>query len=229
MDKKNFIKKARELQKDYKPSQNVRDQLARLDLLAVVGPTGVGKTTIIEQSKVHFVLSDVTRDEREGEEDGRDYYFRKDYDRLMEDIESGEFVQYVISSETNEFYGTKRSSYPSDGACTMAIYANIINFFKTLGFHKVVPIYIIPPGYEEWMQRIKSHQDADLPERMVEARESLTLALGDPSYYFIVNGNLGMALDQFQQLASGTVPSTVNLHAARELARTLLIRLGAAS
>ncbi len=226
MDKQTFIQKARELLSNYQPSQNVQAQLARLDLIGVVGPTGVGKTTIIERSNIPYVLSDVTRLKRDDEVDGKDYHFRTNYDRLWTEIESGRFVQYVVS-DTDEFYGTRAASYPDSGACTMAIYASVIPVFKTLGFRKVVSVYIVPPSYAEWMQRIGSHEDENVSKRLKEAKESLELGLADPHMIFMINGNLEAAINQFMRIAAGENMSDSAQKAARDVAASLLDELSA--
>ena len=106
MDKQTFIQKAWELSARYTCSPAVKAQLAQLELVATVGATGVGKTTIMELSGIPYVLSDVTRAPRKQEKDGVDYNFRKDYDKLWEELENGEFVQYYVS-QTFEFYGSR--------------------------------------------------------------------------------------------------------------------------
>ena len=82
MDKQTFINKVTELQANYQPNSAVKAHLARVDLIAVVGATGVGKTSIMMQSGVPYVPSDVTRPIREGEKNGVDCNFRNDYDRI---------------------------------------------------------------------------------------------------------------------------------------------------
>ena len=186
MDKQTFIQKAALLQPRYTPSPTVKQQLSQVDLIIAVGPTGVGKTSIMEHSAVPYISSDVTRAPRKGEENGIDYNFRTDYAKLYQELENGEFVQYIVHPN-GEFYGTKAQSFPESGPCTLSIIASTIPLFFTLGFRRVQLVYIIPPSYEVWMKRTQSHHDKDLPTRLVEAKASIEAALADGRYHFIIN------------------------------------------
>jgi guanylate kinase len=220
MIKPEFIHKAVGLMATYKPNENLASQLAQVDVIATVGPTGVGKTIIMEQSGLPYVISDTTREPRKDEKEGVDYFFRSDYDQLLKEIESGDFVQYIIG-HTGEFYGTKGKSYPLIGTCTMAIVAAAIPVFRRLGFRKVTPIYIVPPNFNEWMKRISTHRDKDLKERLIEAKESIQLALSDNSYLFMVNDDLEKAVETFKNLAANQEPDKADQEHAREVALQL--------
>ncbi len=150
MDKQKFISEVKRLVSDYKPNKDVTERLRSLDLIAVVGPTGVGKSKIIDDSGLHLVLSDMTRNPRAGEKDGVDVWFRSDYDKLLEEIKNGEFAQLLVG-HTGEFYGTKYSSYPEDGLCVMPIITSALPVFYNLGFKSVKTVYILPPSFDEWM------------------------------------------------------------------------------
>jgi guanylate kinase len=223
MDLQTFLKKALNLKPKYMPSEAVKTHLAGLDLLAVVGPTGVGKTTIMEQSGVPYILSDVTRKPRKHEKDGVEYNFRSDYMSLSSELDKGEFAQFVVSQ--TGFYGTKDAAYPSSGPCTMAVYANAVPAFKMLGFRKLIPVYILPPNYNEWMKRIAEHHDNEFNVRMHEARQSLELALSESSYYFIVNDDLARAIEEFKAIAAGTPPDAAHQARSREVALRLLTQI----
>ena len=225
MDKTDFIKWATKLSESYAANERVRGELAGVELLAIVGPTGVGKTSIIKKLGYPEVLSDVTREPRKGEKDKRDYYFRKDYLQMLQEIKTGEYVQFLINP-TGEFYGTQRRAYPNQGRCSMAVLANQIEHFKTLGFHKVRQFYIMPPGYVEWMRRVGTHQSADLQRRLEEAKESMKLALKDEDYTFILNDNLDDAVRNVKQILDGGQIDKHRVALAKDTAGALLEKLG---
>lgn len=223
MDLQTFMQNARQLQARYTPSDEVKQHLAQLDLIAVVGPTSAGKTTIMEKSEVPYVLSDVTRRPRKHERDGVDYNFRTDYEQLWGELERGEFVQYVLS-ETG-FYGTKDAAYPASGPCTMAIYANAIDYFKSMGFKNCRPVYILPPNYHEWMRRAGILQGDEIDIRLREAKQSIEFALSDSSYIFIVNDDLLRATEDFEAIANGKMPDAASQERAREVGLELLAKI----
>ncbi|MBA2279458.1 hypothetical protein H0V99_03415 [Candidatus Saccharibacteria bacterium] len=219
MDKSTFIERVKALQPAYAANKEVLSQLSHINLIAIVGPSGAGKSTITRQSGLPYVVGDTTRAAREGELQGRDYNFRDDFEPLMQEVECGEFVQFVIQRET-EFYGTKAASYPSSGACAMSVLATAIPIFKTLGFQTFLPLYVVPPNHSEWMRRLSTHRDKDLESRLLEAKESLSAALNDPSYVFVLNDNLDSAITTMRKIAAGDVDPTASAR-ARSSANTL--------
>ncbi len=77
-------------------------------ILVLSGPSGAGKSTIIEHSSkqigsYYFSISTTTREPREGEVDGVDYYFvsRTEFE---EGIKSGNFLEYATVH--GNYYGT---------------------------------------------------------------------------------------------------------------------------
>jgi len=223
MDKQAVISRLKSLQVTYRPNPDVVRQISHINLLAVVGPTGAGKSTVTKQTGLPFVVGDTTRAPREGEVHGRDYNFRVDPQSLLDEVERGEFVQFVIERET-ELYGTKASSYPSSGVCVMSIIASSMARFMDLGFASVTPVYVVPPNNSEWMRRIASHHEKDLESRLMEAKDSLNAALSDPQYIFIVNDELPKAVEAIRQVAGGNLDHTASAQ-ARNSAKVLLDHL----
>lgn len=217
MEKKDFIVWASKLQQSYTPDQTVLDRISNIELIAIVGPTGVGKSTIIAELEIPVVLSTVSRDKRPGEKDKKNYNFTDDYLKIIEEIKAGQFVQFVVNNN-GEFYGTHINSYPKSGVCTMAIIAAAMPVFRNIGFKKVTKFYIMPPSYVEWMRRIGGVRTKDLLNRISEAKDSMLLAAGDDEYNFILNDSLELALKDIrgvtnnepinthrQELAVGTI------------------------
>jgi guanylate kinase len=128
MQKEDFIIWARKLQGSYNASEEVRARLSYVDLLAIVGPTGVGKTTIINELNIPAVMSDVTRNMRPDEKNNLNYHFREDYLGILQEIKTGQFAQFVVS-DAGDFYGTHVDAYPEKDWCSMAIFADAIPSF----------------------------------------------------------------------------------------------------
>ncbi|MDQ3064741.1 MAG: hypothetical protein M3Q36_00520 [bacterium] len=223
MDKQAVMARLKDLQPGYRANPQVLAQLSHINILAVIGPTGAGKSTIVRQSGLPFVIGDTTRAPREGEVQGKDYNFRIDFENMVREIDDGEFVQYVIQRDI-DIYGTRSSSYPASGVCVMSILATALVDFRNIGFNSLRPIYIVPPNHSEWMRRISAHRDKDLEARLLEAKESLMAALNDPSYVFIINDNLETAISVLQGVARGSVDMNESSR-ARTSASTLFEHL----
>ena len=172
----------------------------------IIGPSGVGKSTLIEQSGFAFVPSDTTRDIRPVEQEGVDMYFRKDYDQVIDDIKAGRFVQ-IVPFATGDLYATKDTSYPTSGVAIMPVMVDAIPVFRELGFAKTISAFISPPSYTEWMRRMETHIGTaqQLERRLSEADRSLKFALNDQNIHFILNDNVDLALEQLKDLVSGRV------------------------
>lgn len=206
MNREEFLRKFPELIKNYRPSSSVTSHVGSINLLMVIGPSGVGKSTLIEQSGLALVPSDTTRDARPGEKDGIDMYFRTDYQKIVDEIKNGDFVQVAVGSG-GDFYATRASSYPADGWAAMPVMADVVPIFRELGFKKTISSFVVPPTFEEWMRRMGSHKlaPAELKKRLAEARRSLSFALQDASIHFILNEEIPSAEKQIKDLLNGEI------------------------
>jgi len=80
-------------------------------LFVISAPSGAGKTTIIRElfrvnPKLKFSVSATTRAKRQGETDGRDYYFLSD-DEFNNKLKSGDFIEW--ETVHSKRYGTLKS------------------------------------------------------------------------------------------------------------------------
>jgi guanylate kinase len=125
MTREEFIKILPSLVKDYQMSAETVGRIRNIDLLMIVGGSGVGKTAIIKRLGIPYVISDTTRPIRPEEINGSDYFFRTDYEQLVNEIKERNFVQVNIFS-TGDFYGTRASAYPEVGLAVYAIVADTI-------------------------------------------------------------------------------------------------------
>ncbi len=77
-------------------------------ILIVSGPSGAGKSSLIKAAKeqigdFYFSISTTTREPREGEREGVDYFFT-DQESFEADIKAGEFLEYA--QVHGNYYGT---------------------------------------------------------------------------------------------------------------------------
>jgi guanylate kinase len=206
MSREEFLKQLPKLVENYKPASDVLRQISELSLLMIVGPSGVGKTSIINRLGLKYVVSDTTRSARSDEQEGVDYYFREDYDKIVDEIKNGRFVQVAVDSG-GDLKATREDVYPESGMAVMAVVAGAIPIYRQLGFKKTLGAFITPPSYDEWMARLNSHKltpDQQM-HRLSEAAHSLEFSLSDPQMHFILNDELEKAVAQTELLIKGQI------------------------
>jgi guanylate kinase len=205
MTREEFIKLLPELVKDYQAPAVVLSRIRNVDLLMMVGGTGVGKTSIIKQLGVPYVVTDTTRAIRPEEINGLDYFFRTDYGQLANEIKQRNFVQVNVFS-TGDFYGTRSSAYPEVGFAAFAVVAEKVPLFRQLGFSDTITAFVTPPEFLEWMSRLdRNNVETDqLASRLAEAKRSFEFALSDSQTHFVLNDDLDKAVAQTKMLLAGT-------------------------
>ena len=220
-----FLQTLPELAKNYKPATEALEQLRAVTLLMVIGPSGVGKTTLVNKLSIPYVPSDTTRPIRPHEASGKDMYFLTDYDKVVSDINTGEFVQVAIGA-SGDLYATRASSYPASGLAVMPVMADVVPIFRGLGFASTTTIFVVPPSFDEWMRRMDSHKltDEQLQKRLAEAKRSLSFALHDPETHFILNDTIENALVQINNLLDGRIDQKL-ANLARQTAEQNLERI----
>jgi guanylate kinase len=227
MDAEAFKAKLQELIPYYRPNPAVKSQLSEIIMLAVVGPTSVGKTTLIESTGLPMIVSDASRAPRRGEIDGVDNFFRSDFDAVIREIEAGEYVQIAFGSE-GDFKGTKISRYPQSGVVAMPVTSAALPVFYSLGFKKVIPAYIVPPSFDEWRRRMQARRSQESDElfmnRLKEAARSLTDALNDDRYKFVINDDLNTAKSDILSISTEQYDAQKNAQ-AREIAVSIKLQL----
>jgi guanylate kinase len=221
MTREEFLKQLPELVKNYKPASDVLSHINNLSLLMVVGPSGVGKTSLINRLDRKYIIADNTRSPRPDEKEGVDYYFRQDYDQIVEQMKNGRFVQVAVDSG-GDLKATRDMAYPESGTAVMAVVADVIPIFRNLGFKETISVFVTPPSYEEWMQRLNAHDLSSEQQmlRLSEAARSLEFALGDKEMHFILNDDLESAVEQIKNILNGQ-PDKEREARARAIAKIL--------
>jgi guanylate kinase len=204
MTRDDLIKILPELIRDYQAPPEIIERISGIDLLMIIGGTGVGKTSIIKRLGIPFVPTDTTRPIRPDEIDGTDYFFRTDYQSVVAGIKSRKFVQAAVGP-AGDFYGTRIDAYPQVGLAVYAVVADVVPIFRQLGFSETTSAFITPPTFIEWMQRIdRNNVESDqLSKRLEEAKRSFNFALNDSQIHFILNDDLDKAVYQTKMLVSG--------------------------
>lgn len=218
----------------YTPSQEVRDQLAGRHAVIVVGPTGVGKTTLINAAlkrdpTFKLIISDMSRASRPGERDGIDANFRTRQEILARKARR-EYVNTTEGLNGADVYATPPESFPVQGVGIMPLFAEVVPEFRVLPFGSFKTVFILPTNWDVWQERLEQRQFT--PEqrhsRLLEGVRSLEFAVRDPETILIVNDDLQLAEAIFVRvLQQGPIPGPLRASQpmAKKLANELLARL----
>lgn len=171
-------------------------------LVVYAGASGVGKGTIMKRllsrnENIRLSVSATTRAPREGEVDGREYYFvtRERFDQMIAEDGFLEHAEYV-----GNCYGTPKEP-------VFRMLEEGIDVFLEIeikGFLQIkqscpdcVSIFIIPPSYEELKLRLTGRGTESpevIAERLKTAQEELSHQhLFD---YVVVNDDVDRAADE---------------------------------
>lgn len=188
------------------------DETTQGTMLLISGPSGSGKSTIckrlLEDPRVVFSVSATTRTKREGEVDGRDYYFLS-VEEFREKRATGAFLE---SAEVyGNLYGTLRE--PMQEAIAKGfVYLVEIDVQGAMqllaGAEPGIYVFIAPPSMEELEARLRG--------RGSETPESLERRLGkaEDEYrerhrydHVVVNDDLNIAVADVRVIAGLDTPA----------------------
>ncbi|MGM7701114.1 guanylate kinase [Pseudalkalibacillus sp. Hm43] len=176
-------------------------------LFVLSGPSGVGKGTVNRSLRqqwdgLEFSISVTTRNPREGEQDGVDYFFksREEFERMIEHNELLEYAEYV-----GNYYGTPLK-YVEDTLASGKDVLLEIEVQGALQVRKLVPegvfIFLVPPSLDELRNRIvgRGTETEDLiNNRMSVAKEELEMM--DHYDYVVENDEIQAACDRIKAIA----------------------------
>lgn len=211
----------------YTPSQDVLDYLHRVDFVGVVGPTAVGKSTLISRAlerdpSLHLVCSTTSREPRPGELSGDGMHFRSQA-KMEQRIAAREYVQMLRLF--NNIYATAPEDYTEEGISILPMAADAAAVFRSLPFHSLRIIYVLPPSLEVWRDRIEGRATNELDKRMAEAVISLQFALQNSDVVFVLNDDLDVATESFIDVLHDHAADPEQQAACRHLADALLAHL----
>jgi guanylate kinase len=171
-------------------------------LFIVSSPSGGGKTTLIRRLLAHppggealrFSVSHTTRPRREGEENGREYYF----------VSAAEFESMARNSEFlehNEVHGNFYGTAKSEVLPRLAAGEDVVLDIDVQGARDIraalseaVSIFIVPSSAAELERRLR-HRGLDgedaIRKRLINAAKEIAQA--ESFQYVIVNDDLDRA------------------------------------
>jgi guanylate kinase len=183
--------------------------LPHAPLIVVSGPSGVGKTTVVNRLlttsglRLRRAVTATTRKPRDGETDGVDYHFWSE-DEFRRALDDGRMLESAVVFN-RDFYGTPRSEvdpYRAQGVGVILV----IDVQGAATVRKLYPgdhlsVFISVPTFDELEARLRLRQtesEERIRRRLEEARREL--ARQAEFDRVIVNQELGQAVRELEQL-----------------------------
>lgn len=175
-------------------------------LIIVSAPSGCGKSTLLhrlmeKREKLRFSVSATTRSPREGEVDGRDYFFvdQPTFQRMIEEDAFLEHAEYV-----GNHYGTPKAAVDALLDEGYDVYLDI-DVQGAMQIKRLRPetltIFVMPPSLAELESRLRSRgtdSDAVIRSRLETAERELILK--DHYDYVVVNDEVDRAASEISDL-----------------------------
>ena len=194
-------------------------------------PSGGGKTTIAKailsgRQDIGYSVSCTTRTPREGEIQGKDYYFISRTEFLSK-RERGEFAE---SAEVHgNLYGTLRSEVLRVLETGKHVLMDVdvqgaVQFTRV--FPQAVTIFILPPSAEVLLERLRMRQ-TESPQQLADRLQSALQELQsvDEYEYVVVNNNLAAAVKRVGSIIDAEVSSRERVAGLRTQVALLIEQL----
>ena len=172
-------------------------------LIVLSGPSGVGKGTVRkalfnrEDHNLVYSISMTTRSPREGEVDGREYFFVS-REQFEKNIKDGKFLEYA--EFVGNYYGTPIDEVKKQ----MSLGNEVVLEIEIDGALQVrekmkdaVFVFIAPPSINALYDRLKgrgTETDDVIKQRIEKAKRELTLAYKYD--YIVINDDVENAADK---------------------------------
>jgi guanylate kinase len=175
-------------------------------LFVISGPSGCGKSTLVKHvlatlPKVAFSVSHTTRERREVEEEGTDYYFvdREKFDAM---IAEGRLAEWAVVH--GNYYGTSKREleHKASGDTDVILDIDVQGARQIRDkYKKGLFIFVLPPSFAQLKERLvkRGQDDPDtIGRRLAMARKEIRAY---PQFdYLIVNDQLETAKQELSAI-----------------------------
>lgn len=173
-------------------------------LIVLSGPSGVGKGTIAkklcEDKDISLSISCTTRSPRDGETNGKEYFFI-DKKEFFDRIENDGFLEY--SNHFENYYGTPKDfvlNKLNDKDVLLEIDVNGgLNVKKN--YPQAVLIMLVPPSIDEIKRRLVGRNTESLDDIQLRMKRiDYELNKKNEYDYVVVNDNLVQAISEIKDI-----------------------------
>lgn len=174
-------------------------------LIVISGPSGVGKGTIAKRlierhANLDLSISCTTRAPRDGEIDGKEYFFIS-HDEFNKKIEENDFLEY--SEHFGNFYGTPKKHVLNElKRKDIILEIDVNGGINVKKSHSdTVLIFIMPPSIDELKRRLVS-RSTETDEEIKTRLDRLDYELDKKSLYdyAVINNNLDDAIAEVEKI-----------------------------
>lgn len=187
-------------------------------LIIFSAPSGAGKTTIVHHllSKkfgLQFSISATTRSKREGEIEGKDYYYLNVSD-FKQKIKEKSFVEWE-EVYTDNFYGTLKSEIERIWNEGNHVIFDVdvdggLNLKHAFG-EKALAIFVMPPSLDQLRKRLEGREtetDESIKRRMKKAPAEIEKSVDFDK--LILNDSLPEAFKKAEKMVRGFLKEKSN-------------------
>lgn len=174
-------------------------------IFVITGPSGCGKSTMVRMiqekiDNVQFSVSHTTRERRESEKEGRDYYYvsKHEFEQMIKEEKLAEWVFLH-----DNYYGTSKKEINEEGTR-----GDLLLDIDVYGAQQIKPrlekalfIFILPPLFKDLKIRLeeRGHDSVDTINKRLEVARREILAY--PQFdYIVINDNLDRAVQEMEAI-----------------------------
>ena len=224
---------------NYQTPRDVIERLRDIKVIILTGITGAGKDTIIkdilmDSDKFARVITSTTRAPRENngilEQHGVEYYFLS-MDEARDKIKNGDYIE--VANVHGRINGSLIEEYERIAAADKTALTDIdyqgATAFLDFGMPNLQVLFIVPPSFEVWMERLTGRHGGSLEgekdeiiARLRSAEKELEYALNDPRFVPVMNDRSAESATKIIRYATNDErPNQAEIKEAHQVIRDL--------
>ncbi len=176
------------------------------NLIVLSGPSGCGKSTISQElmkdnKNIIESVSMTTRNIRQGEVDGKDYYFLSK-EEFEKNIQDGKLLEYALYSDN--YYGTPKDNVTQkiNQGLDVILVIEIQGALQVKEkFKEAIFIFILPPSIKELKKRLDNRK-TETNEQLFKRFQAMYKEINEVKKYnyVVINDNLEDAVNNAKSI-----------------------------